>query len=188
MLLVKIGSLYLDGEGFKKLVTGNLPDDYATHFFAIEVIGDRITLDESILYWRLLIKKHRFLSGRSKRIFFKGVMSFYPLVTNERQLRELDGWLVSTIYRALLLRSKLLAQHGYNRNHSFPFNQSKVNLLTNCSKVNLLTNCSKVKINGKKLLEIPSFLLISKALRKGLIENGIERVMNPNSQNYNYRW
>lgn len=179
MLLVKIGSLYLDGEGFKKLVTGNLPDDYAAHFFAIEVIGDRITLDESILYWRLLIKKHRFLSGRSKRIFFKGVMSFYPLVTNERQLRELDGWLVSTIYRALLLRSKLLAQHGYNRNHSFPFNQSKVNLLT---------NCSKVKINGKKLLEIPGFLLISKALRKGLIENGIERVMNPNSQNYNYRW
>lgn len=140
MLLVKIGSIYLDGDGFKKLVTGNLPDDYATHFFAIEVIGDRITLDESILYWRLLIKKHRFLSGRSKRIFFKGVMSFYPLVTNERQLRELDGWLVSTIYRALLLRSKLLAQHGYNRNHSFPFNQSKVNLLT---------NCSKVKINGK---------------------------------------
>jgi len=140
MLLVKIGSIYLDGEGFKKLVTGNLPDDYATHFFAIEVIGDRITLDESILYWRLLIKKHRFLSGRSKRIFFKGVMSFYPLVTNERQLRELDGWLVSTIYRALLLRSKLLAQHGYNRNHSVPFNQSKVNLLT---------NCSKVKINGK---------------------------------------
>ncbi|MGL3100970.1 hypothetical protein [Enterobacter asburiae] len=179
MPLVKIGSLYLDGEGCKKLVTGNFPDDYATHFFAIEVIGDRITLDESILYWRLLIKKHRFLSGRSKRIFFKGVMSFYPLVTNERQLRELDGWLVSTIYRALLLRSKLLAQHGYNRNHSFPFNQSKVNLIT---------NCSKVKINGKKLLEIPSFLLISKALRKGLIENGIERVMNPNSQNYNYRW
>lgn len=44
MPLVKIGSLYLDGEGFKKLVTGNLPDDYATHFFAIEVIGDRITL------------------------------------------------------------------------------------------------------------------------------------------------
>ena len=63
MPLVKIGSLYLDGEGFKKLVTGNLPDDYATHFFAIEVIGDRITLDESILYWRLLIKQHRFLLG-----------------------------------------------------------------------------------------------------------------------------
>lgn len=120
-----------------------------------------------------------FLSGRSKRIFFKGVMSFYPLVTNEKQLRELDGWLVSTIYRSLFLRSKLLAQHGYNRNHSFPFNQTKDNLLI---------NCSKVKINGKKLLEIPSFLLISKALRKGLVENGIERVMNPNSQNYNYRW
>lgn len=51
------------GEGVCKLVTGNLPDDYATHFFPIKVIRDRITLDESILYWRLLIKKHRFLFG-----------------------------------------------------------------------------------------------------------------------------
>jgi len=51
------------GEGVCKLVTGNLPDDYTTHFFAIEVIRDRITLDESILYWRLLIKKYRFLFG-----------------------------------------------------------------------------------------------------------------------------
>ncbi|MGU3414860.1 reverse transcriptase domain-containing protein [Enterobacteriaceae bacterium C34A] len=120
-----------------------------------------------------------FLSGRSKRIFFKGVMSFYPLVTDENQLKNLDGWLVSIIYRSLKLRAKLLINHGYNRVHNFPFNQHKTNLVV---------SCAKVKINGKALLEIPSFLLISKALRKGLLENGIERVMNPNSQNYNYRW
>ncbi|QIM45041.1 reverse transcriptase domain-containing protein [Leclercia adecarboxylata] len=120
-----------------------------------------------------------FLSGRSKRIFFKGVMSFYPLVTDQEQLRQLDGWLVSVVYRALKLRAKLLIRHGYNRNHSFPFNQTREELVI---------TCAKIKINGKKLLEIPSFLLISKALRKGLVENGIERVMNPNSQNYNYRW
>ncbi|GJL37836.1 hypothetical protein TUM17576_46560 [Enterobacter hormaechei] len=120
-----------------------------------------------------------FLSGRSKRIFFKGVMSFYPLVTDEQQLRELDGWLVSVIYRSLKLRSRLLNQHGYNRNYNFPFKQLRDELVP---------SCARIKINGKKLLEIPSFLLISKALRKGLVENGIERVMNPNSQNYNYRW
>ncbi|QGU13193.1 RNA-dependent DNA polymerase [Leclercia sp. 119287] len=120
-----------------------------------------------------------FLSGRSKRIFFKGVMSFYPLVTDEEQLRQLDGWLLSVIYRSLKLRSKLLGHHGFNRTHSFPFDQPRNDLVV---------SCAKIKINGKKLLEIPSFLLISKALRKGLIENGIERVMNPNSQNYNYRW
>lgn len=43
------------------LVTGNLPDNDAPYFFAIKVIRDRITLDESILYWRLMIKKYRFL-------------------------------------------------------------------------------------------------------------------------------
>lgn len=120
-----------------------------------------------------------FLSGRSKRIFFKGVMSFYPLVTDEKQLRELDGWLVSVIYRSLKLRANLLNNNSFNRYHSFPFNQSKNSLIT---------SCAKIKIEGKKLLEIPSFLLISKALRKGLIESGIEKVMNPNSQNYNYKW
>lgn len=120
-----------------------------------------------------------FLSGRSNRIFFKGVMSFYPLVTDDKQLKELDGWLVSVISRALKLRSKLLIKHGFNRGHSFPFNQPRENLVI---------NCAKIKIGGKKLLEIPSFLLINKALRKGLVENGIERVMNPDSQNYNYRW
>ncbi|WP_211656884.1 hypothetical protein, partial [Klebsiella pneumoniae] len=50
-------------EGACKQDTGYLPDNYAAQFFAIKVIRDRITLDESILYWRLLIKKYRFPFG-----------------------------------------------------------------------------------------------------------------------------
>lgn len=120
-----------------------------------------------------------FLSGRSKMMYYKGVMSFYPLVNDKQQLMELDGWLLSVIYRAVQLREKLLrVKWNYNRSHSFPFNQSREQLLT---------ACASEKINGKHLIEIPSFLLIHKALEKGLIESGIERVMNPDSLYYEYR-
>jgi hypothetical protein len=114
-----------------------------------------------------------YLSGRAKRIYFKGVMSFYPLVDDVSQLTMLDGWLLSVIHRALRLRSKLLISHGHNRSNRFPFNATKTQLLNTCSET--------------PQLEIPSFLLIQKALKKGLIESGIERVMNPDSLNYDYR-
>ncbi|MBK5479395.1 RNA-dependent DNA polymerase [Pseudomonas sp. TH21] len=114
-----------------------------------------------------------YLSGRAKRIYFKGVMSFYPLVDDAIQLTMLDGWLLSVIHRILKLRSTLLISHGHNRSNRFPFNASRIQLLNTCSK--------------NPLLEIPSFLLIQKALKKGLVESGIERVMNPDSLNYDYR-
>jgi len=118
-----------------------------------------------------------FLSGRSKRIYFKGVMSFYPLVDDIKQLTMLDGWLLSIIHRSLKLRATLLVSRGYRVNHNFPFNQTRKSLLD---------ECSKKKISGKTLLEIPSFLLIHKAMQKGLLESGIERIMNPDSLDYDY--
>lgn len=114
-----------------------------------------------------------YLSGRARRIYFKGIMSFYPLVDDVTQLTMLDGWLLSVIHRILKLRSKLLISHGHNRSNQFPFDASRMQLLNGCSKI--------------PLLEIPSFLLIHKALKKGLVESGIERVMNPDSLNYDYR-
>lgn len=119
-----------------------------------------------------------YLSGRTKRIYFKGVMSFYPLVNDSEQLEALDGWLLSVIHRLLKKRERMLRAHRLNRGHIFPFG---------LSKAQLLATCSTTKVHGKHLLEIPSFLLISKALSKGLLESGIERVMNPDSLNYDYR-
>ena len=118
-----------------------------------------------------------YLSGRTKRIYFKGVMSFYPLVDDVDQLTQLDGWLLSVVHRVLTLRSKLLSNHGFQRSHSFPFN---------VSRQELLERCAIEIVSGKNLLEIPSFLLIHRALKKGLEESGIERVMNPDSLNYDY--
>lgn len=118
-----------------------------------------------------------YIDGRSKKIKFKGIMSFYPLVDDTEQLTHLDGWLVSTLYRTLKLRANLLAKWGHERRADFPFSISR-NDLVKAFRSEL--------VHGKPLLEIPSFLLIQRALHAGLKNKGIEGVMNPMSNEYNY--
>ncbi len=119
-----------------------------------------------------------YIAGRKKHLHFKGVMSFYPLLDDELQLKALDGWLTSTLYRSIQLRSKLLISHGYNRSSSFPF----------CIKhTDLVDQLARRRIGSKRLLEVPSFMLIYRALQRGLRETGIERVMHPESIKYEYR-
>lgn len=118
-----------------------------------------------------------YISGRTKRIYFKGIMSFYPLVNDQAQLKELDGWLVSVIYRALKLRAKLLKKWGHNCDAIFPFT---------VPRESLPSAFRATKVKGKQLLEIPSFMLIHKALEKGLQIRGIENIMNPESVDYDY--
>lgn len=118
-----------------------------------------------------------YLNGRTPKIYFKGIMSFYPLVTNEKQLKELDGWLLSIIYRSIQLRKKLLIGFDHHVDDFFPFKENKVTLLN---------ECKTKKINSKSLLRIPSFMLIHKALQKGILTKGIENIMNPDSNKYDY--
>lgn len=49
-----------------------------------------------------------FLDKNNRIRRFKGLMSFYPLVTSVEQFSELDGWLVSVLRRAIKERSKAL--------------------------------------------------------------------------------
>ncbi len=51
----------------------------------------------------------RFLEQNIRIRKFKGLMSFYPLVTSHEQFSELDGWLVGVLRRALKERSRTLA-------------------------------------------------------------------------------
>ncbi len=118
-----------------------------------------------------------YLNGSSNRIFFKGIMSFYPLINNEKQLKELDGWLVTAIFKAIRIRSKLLKKWKFNRDNSFPFN---------VSHKDLAITFKQRRINGKKLFQIPSFFTIYKALKKGVTDKGVAGVINPYSGNYNY--
>lgn len=118
-----------------------------------------------------------YLSGRTKRIYFKGIMSFYPLVNDDVQLRSLDGWIVSVICRSLRLRAKLLKAWGYDRTAVFSFNVL-------CSEIP--DQFRDHKVHGGRLLEVPSFSLIQRAIEKGLKNRGIENVMNPESMDYDY--
>jgi len=119
----------------------------------------------------------KYLNGTYKVLTFKGIMSFYPLITDIDQLKELDRWLISTIIKVLKNRQTTLSRSisSFNPNQ-FPFN---------LSKDDLLRRCKTLKINEiKGLLEIPSFLRIHNALKLGLENEGIERVMNPQSGYY----
>jgi len=118
-----------------------------------------------------------YINGKSKRIQFKGIMSFYPLVNNKKQLQSLDGWLVAIIFRTLKLRLKLLKSWKHDCSFIFPFN---------VSSAEMATQFKQHKIYGKPLLEIPSFMLIQLALEKGLQNRGIENIMNPESLDYDY--
>ena len=119
----------------------------------------------------------RYLNGTHKVLRFKGIMSFYPLINDIDQLKNLDRWLVCTILKVLNKRKNelTLKQPGWVSNQ-FPYN---------CSSSNLVINCKITIINNKKgLLEIPSFLRINNAIQKGLRDEGIDRVMNPQSGYY----
>jgi hypothetical protein len=116
-----------------------------------------------------------YLHGRTQRIYFKGLMSFYPLVTDAKQLRALDGWLVSATHRAVRERGRLLKSHGFDRWHSFPFN---------VPRRDLPSRYKSVIVNGKRRYEVPSISLLHEALTQAMTESGIERVMNARSLAY----
>lgn len=118
-----------------------------------------------------------YLRGLHASITFKGIMSSYPLVDDEGQLRELNGWLVSVIYRTLRRRAARLKTWNYNRDHQFPFN---------VRERDLVTTCDARLVNGKRLLSIPSFLRMFQAIRKGVVSGGIEETINPQASDQGY--
>lgn len=121
------------------------------------------------------IHLRNYISGRNKRIFFKGIMSFYPLVDDVAQLRAMDGWLASTIYRCIQRRAALLNKWGHNRYRSFPFNVYSDQIIA----------LFKSK-PYRKLYEIPSFMLIYRVFKKGIVDRGMERIINPFSSESSY--
>jgi RNA-directed DNA polymerase len=50
--------------------------------------------------------------GAVKRLHYPGIMSYFPLADDERQLRSFDGWVASTLHQALHRRAELLKASG----------------------------------------------------------------------------
>ncbi|WP_312418388.1 reverse transcriptase domain-containing protein [Epilithonimonas sp.] len=119
----------------------------------------------------------KYMNGTFKVLNFKGIMSFYPLINDIELLQELDNWLISTILNIIELRRKKLVEYdSFFPDHQPPFLLNKDELLHHC----------KTSVIGYKtgLLEIPSFLRIHNALKLGLLNNGVESIMNPHSIYY----
>lgn len=54
-----------------------------------------------------------FLEDDAKPPFIRGLMAFFPLTTNVRQLSELDGWLLNVVTRAQRERLRVLQGFGH---------------------------------------------------------------------------
>lgn len=111
----------------------------------------------------------RYLAGGSGRLFYKGVMSFYPLLSDKMQMQELDGWLVNQTWKAMRLRARLLKNKwAFDRWHSFPFN---------LGREEFVAKLRARKVHGKRLYAIPSFVIVYLALRKAVSEGGVLQML-----------
>lgn len=123
------------------------------------------------------MRLQNYINGIYYSLNFKGIMSYYPLITDEEQMKYLDRWLISTILNTINKRKQLLLAHNPHFNtNQFPFN---------CNKDEFLSISRNKAINNKRgLMQIPSFMRIYKALRIGLVNDGIEQIMNSNTYYY----
>lgn len=98
----------------------------------------------------------RFLDGTVPFMSFEGVMAFYPLVDDSRQLSALDGWLSSQVWLAMRRRRKLLMQQGLPSPR--PLGLSKEEL------IGFTTTSTS---SGRSIdLRLPSFQRISRVVRE----------------------
>jgi RNA-directed DNA polymerase len=111
----------------------------------------------------------RYLAGEKRQIRYHGRMSFYPILDDDAQLRELDGWLLHTVYTSLRARARLFGRAGVTVLPS-PHGLRKLDLLT------LFAQSSK----GTRLdLRLPSFARMAKLLRQASSIFGANAIANP---------
>jgi RNA-directed DNA polymerase len=116
------------------------------------------------LYGGLTTKKlMAFMRGAHQSIKFKGLMSFYPLVNNKKQLSDLDGWLIHAFRNALNARQELWKANGT------PFLPGQ-----STAWISEIESAGEVVICGMKLdLQLPSFRLINDAITIAIERRGL---------------
>lgn len=123
------------------------------------------------------IQLRRYESGASSGLSFKGIMSFYPLIDDVDQLKRLDSWLAASLALTLKKRKKLLIARGNDPSPHFPY-YVPTELIVAQMRTKL--------VDDQPLLAVPSFLRIYRVMRKGLVERGIEGIVNPDADPYHY--
>jgi RNA-directed DNA polymerase len=116
----------------------------------------------------------KYMARQTPRMKFHGLMSFYPVISDENQLKELDGWLLNSVHRALKLRASLFSKHT-----SLP-----LPLPHGLTKNGLLSLKTKT-LSGKIWdLRFPSVARISKLIRRAAKVYGASAIANPQSHKY----
>ncbi|MFP9528556.1 reverse transcriptase domain-containing protein [Pectobacterium brasiliense] len=105
----------------------------------------------------------------------QGLMGFYCLIDQPNRLKELDGWLLSTIRKAMVTRNNILAN---KYQHSCPMPNNK-NLATG-----LWLDLSAWKGSSFPEPRVPSFVRGWRAARKHYFTFGLEKVSPPAYNQY----
>lgn len=123
-------------------------------------------------------KLRRFIAGKVPDLRFRGVMSYYPIVTDIQQLARLDGWLAYTLKQSLRLRERLWRSHSHGSLMALPGPTS--------SWIDELDQSDTGKLpSGRSVdLSLPRFTLINSAIRLAIRKKGIAAVANPRSNLY----
>jgi RNA-directed DNA polymerase len=154
------------------------------NFVSNRILGQgKIDLDYPVLIYQLRrylygglseAMLRRFLYRQTPNLRFKGLMSFYPIVDDEPLLRSLDGWMLASVVRAIKLRGKLWQQY-------FPGSLPPPHGKTPAQVLQLRYNPLSGPLQD---LRFPSFLRISKLLRRAAATYGAGAIANAKSASY----
>jgi RNA-directed DNA polymerase len=108
-------------------------------------------------------KLQRRLKGKTLCVKYPGVMSYYPLVSNTQQLKELDGWMLHTIWTSLGIRKEVLVKNGITP-PKWPYSVNKPELI----------RLRDATTSGGHVLDlrIPSFVRIGTAIHRASLVYG----------------
>jgi hypothetical protein len=120
-------------------------------------------------------KLAQYLSGKISNLNFRGVMSYYPVITDIEQLSRLDGWVRYVLRQALVLRQKLWATRGIP---TLP--GPSADWIHKLDSLGVVLLPTEQQFN----FSIPRLTLIHRAMRLAISRKGVMAVANPTSRYY----
>ncbi len=116
----------------------------------------------------------KYMARQTPLMRYHGLMSFYPIVNDEVLLKQLDGWLLNSVYRAMRLRAKLFRKAGITMLPS-PHGLPKTALL----KLNYRPRPGQFVD-----LRFPSIARVARLIRRASRTYGASAIANPQSHVY----
>jgi RNA-directed DNA polymerase len=116
----------------------------------------------------------KYMARQTPLLRYHGLMSFYPVVNDELLLKQIDGWLLNSVHRALKLRKKLLEQMGFT-NLPLPHGLSMPQLV----ELRHITRDQK-RID----LRFPSIARMARLIRRASRTYGASAIAGPGSNEY----